>query len=67
MQAFIVEATNRFGPPQLPVACEPRAVALQSLLRTAAELYEADSTADPHELDRLRDAGVTVHLVEPRR
>ena len=26
-----------------------------------------DTTADPDELERLRAAGVTVHLVEPRR
>lgn len=31
------------------------------------DLLITDTTADPAELDRLRDAGVTVHLVEPRR
>ena len=31
------------------------------------DLLITDTTADPDELQRLRDEGVTVHLVEPRR
>jgi DeoR family transcriptional regulator, aga operon transcriptional repressor len=31
------------------------------------DVLVTDTTADPAELDRIRDAGVTVHLVEPRR
>lgn len=34
---------------------------------SSVDVLITDSSADPEALERLRDAGVTVHLVEPRR